>query len=44
MKNMIKMRDVGNRNKLYAFLTQDDANAFCDGFERPQDLVGVDER
>ena len=44
MRNLIKMRDTGDNNKLYAFLTQEIANDFCDGFERPYDLVGVDVR
>ena len=44
MNNLIKMRDTGDNNKLYAFLTQEIANDFCDCFERPYDLVGVDVR
>jgi len=36
-----KLRDTGNDNKLYAFLTLDQANDFCDSFERPYDLIGV---
>jgi len=44
MKNMIKLRDTGDHNRLYAFLTLDQANQFCDEFDRPQDLVGVDVR
>jgi len=41
MKNLIKMRDTGDHNRLYAFLTQEIANDFCDCFERPYGLVGV---
>lgn len=45
MKNLVKLKDVGvEPNRLYAFLTQDIANDFCDDFERPYDLVGVDVR
>lgn len=44
MNNLVKLRDVGDHNRLYAFLTQEDAERFCDEFERPYDLVGVDIR
>lgn len=44
MKNLIKLIDTGDHNRLYAFLTLDQANTFCDGFDRPFDLVGVDVR
>jgi len=43
MKNLFKLRDV-ETNRLYAFLTLDQANNFQDGFDRPDDLVGVDVR
>jgi len=42
--NMFMLRDTGDHNRLYAFLTQEQANDFCDSFDRPQDLVGVDVR
>ena len=41
MKNLFKLRDVLT-GRLYAFLTLDQANDFCDGFDRPENLVGVD--
>lgn len=45
MKNLVKLKDVGvTPNKLYVFITQEQAEHFCDEFERPQDLVGVDVR
>ena len=44
MNNLIKMRDTGDNNRLYAFLTHELADDFCDCFDRPFDLVGVDVR
>jgi len=29
---------------LFAFLTQDQANDFCDDYDHPENLVGVDVR
>lgn len=43
MKNLHKLKDV-KTGRLYAFITLKQANNFCDSFERPQDLVGVDVR
>ena len=40
MKNMFKLRDVETR-RLYAFLTQEQANQFCDEYDHPENLVGV---
>ena len=38
---MIKIRDV-KTGRDYLFYTRFQADIFCDGFDRPYDLVGVD--
>ena len=43
MNSLFKLRDV-KTGRLYAFLTLEQANTFCDEFDRPYDLVGVDVR
>jgi hypothetical protein len=41
MKNLFKLWDTGDYNRLYVFFTLDEANQFCDEFDRPHDLVGL---
>lgn len=43
MKNMFKLKDVVT-GRLFAFLTQEQAEAFCDDYDHPENLVGVDVR
>lgn len=43
MNNLFKLKD-SKTGRLYAFLDQEIANNFCDEFERPYDLIGVDIR
>lgn len=43
MNSLFKLKDV-ERGRLFAFLTLDGANAFCDGYDHPENLVGVDAR